>query len=208
MTRILSSRASFKTLDVRGSPWISDKGLGYISYHSITELNVDDCLSFKGEIPFCFKHLTKLSCAHTAITNKGITQICSLNKHLRELDLSGNGLIDDDLLPLEWIYSLKTLSLNSCDRLTTKALSFVAPLTSLQILRLNNFKNLTDRGLEYLVALPLEKLSLAKCRKLTDKGLMHLKKIKTLKILNLSGCLKISEKAIAALEAEGVKIIS
>jgi hypothetical protein len=131
---------------------------------------------------------------------------------LKHLDLSDNPQLLDSHFKSwekrESQWNCITLSISNCSSLTALAFVHFGGLKSLQVLRADNLPLLTDKGLEYLKSLLLERLSIAKCKKITDAGLKQLKAIKSLKILNVKGCPLVTIQGILSLEkaVPGIKI--
>ena len=105
---------------------------------------------------------------------------------------------DADLVQLQKLPSLTSLSFRNCRNLTDADLAHLQnlPLTRLD---LYDCDNLTDAGLAHLQNLPLETLDLSRCDNLTDAGLVHLQRL-PLGTLNLSLCRNFTDAGLAHLQ--------
>lgn len=111
------------------------------------------------------------------------------------ITLIGNSFADDDLLLLP--ATLQRLKLVQCAEITEHGMENLGALHALQELDLSRQRHLTDKGLQALQHLPLQRLDLRDCMQIIDADLTHLPL--TLSDLSLRGCRLISDHGLVHL---------
>lgn len=68
-------------------------------------------------------------------------------KKLKTLEITYNGLKDEDLMTIGELIDLENLSLRHCDKLTDVGLTYLAELKNLKTLNLERWNNFSNEGL-------------------------------------------------------------
>ncbi len=157
------------------------------------------------------------------VTKKGLSHIKNI-KRLRTLSIGANGLTDDALEEVAKVSSLKNLYA-PINRFTDKGLAQLKNMHKLAFLDLSNtavtggrlkdnFSDnhfdamvlsdmyLTDKDLDAISSLNIDRLSLSNNPLITDIGVRHLSSMKQLKRLDLRGCNRVSATARQILQSE------
>ena len=160
----LAQLKNLRSLTIRRSPQLSDKGL--------------ECLK---RLP----KLVDLGLLEVGITNRGLERLKDLPQ-LRALDLRGSSQIDNTgLEQLRALKKLRTLRLGGYQT-NDDAMAIVGRLSSLACLTIDEAA-VSDGGMARLIGLPLEEISISRCYGITDDGFRHLGNIATLRRISVRG---------------------
>ncbi len=174
---------------------ISDSGMHYFrALRALRILVLPEAVTNLGLVELKYlPNLNDLNLDRTRLSTAGMVTVGSLST-LERLDLSGTGVVDEDLEPLKKLHRLKHLVLNS--RITDAGAPTVRALRSLQEVDLSQTQ-MTDAGLLAIAGLPrLNRVFLNK--QVGDVGLKNLSMSKSLKTLDLTGA-QITSRGVAAL---------
>jgi len=194
-------------LDLRGSQYLTDRGLLHLTDLSCLEIaKLDNCHSIQGRglLAFASSHrlhtLSFTNCRR--LTDEGVINISHLLA-LEELSLHGcRCLTDRALAALSDLYNLTMLDISQCDLITDDGIDMLERLENLGDLSLGWCRNVTDRGINILSKQPqratnLRVLRMARCN-ITDEGLGQLSRLHALTELDLNGCSRISSAALGS----------
>jgi serine/threonine protein kinase len=155
------------------------------------------------------KPLKLLSLRYTLVTNRGLA--CLHVPTLIMLKLEGQKVTDDGVANLSKLKNLKMITLFN-NSITDVGVSRLRAFKHLRYLMLGKNLEVTDQGLHYLAALPLDTIWLD-FDQITSNGLRQLADIKTLRVLNLShsrvtddGMKTLATMPLISLELDGLKI--
>lgn len=119
---------------------------------------------------------------------------------LRELNLMGCSIDDDDLENLKNFPRLETLNLRYCVFLTGEGLKHLKNLTELRNLNLAKCSAITSRDLQHIASLTnLETLNLSRTFPSITHGIPSLIQLTKLKNLSLTGCEKLTYENLKTL---------
>jgi hypothetical protein len=191
----ISSLINLNKLKLDGCRYISDEGFSYLSsLTKITELGLSE-LSFGQQITNeGFSHLSSLvNITSLDLFSSGITNLIPISKLVKInclsiacCDIAGNGVSH-----LSSLTNISKLDM-SHDSLSNQDLSYISPLTSIQILEIVNCELLTGYGLWYLSTLTNMTVlkiifEVSECNILNDE-LFALSSLRQLISLDLHGC--------------------
>ena len=114
----LPNISQLESLGVEGIVTLKD----ILPSHSLESLNITDCVQIEN---INFVNLRYLKASNISLNKKQIDQIV-LMKNLRELDISWNTIVDDNILEdlLNKIPSLEKISVFGCFRLSKRSAEF------------------------------------------------------------------------------------
>jgi len=112
------------------------------------------------------------------------------------------GVTDSGLGALGQCKSLEFLSLWSCEQVTDLGVEALAGLPNLQALDLPEFAAITNRGLSALSseATSLESLRLDHLKEISDEGILLLSRLERLRSLTVQSCPKVTADTVAMLQ--------
>lgn len=200
-----------KSLHLKDCTQLTDRGMGYIGdkCKDLKAINISGCITLTDEgilqltQKCCMIESLQFSQAGNNVTVHGLRGIENLSL-LKDLDLSKNAVVNDELLYRigRNCIHLRSLNLDSCHGgVTDTGLQCLVSCYQLSSLVISYLDKITDEGLVPMCANgSLEKLEARACTALTDKSIeCLLKHCHDLAAVDVSGCSSITNVSLELL---------
>jgi len=149
------------------------------------------------------EHRVEMDFHDTTICSTNVVQIAALFRNLRSLILSDPNLYKPHYHDMHFetvarLHHLQVLKVNYFDNLTDRGLSLLAQgCPELRELHAQDCKRLTDTGMQYLSQCKQIRYLDICCAKITDAGLRHLSRgCEQLAILSISWCVDVTDTGL------------
>lgn len=183
----IASLKELQELNLSGCEKITDKTLENIaSLIELQELNLSGCGKITDKGLSKLANLNKLERLYLDYCKyiTDLTPLLNLEK-LTFLSIKDLPLITDKTFFIDNLKQLKYFVLSNCKKLTDISFVKIADKKSLKYLDLS-YCNVTDKGIQAISELELNKLYIDECDRITDTSLKNISKIKNLTTLSLS----------------------